>query len=154
MLAGCSSDSGDGNGSSGGGGGGGDGGGGGNGEGGGKGDGGGGGGGGDAGADGAAAPVNSCTTFEDRTAGGASRTLTWDFAIGTAPERCITIKKGQDVTFSGDFTMHPLESSGGDTPNPIGGHDANGKVSFTAAGTFGFICGFHPAMTGAIKVVE
>jgi plastocyanin len=151
-VAGCSSDATD-TGSSGGG----------NGEGGGGGDGGGGGNGdgtgggkdaGDAGADAAASVVNACKTFVDRSAAGGSRTLTWDFAVATAPERCMTVKKGQDVTFSGDFVMHPLVASGGDKPNPISAPDATGKVTFPNAGTFGFVCGNHPAMTGAIRVVE
>lgn len=151
VLGGCSSDSGDGDGSSGTGGGDGGGGGGGNGDGGGggKGDGGGGGRG-----DAAPEAVNACNTFEDRSATSASRTITWDFGVATAPERCMTVKKGQDVTFAGDFGPHPLVGSGGDTPNPISGHDANGKVSFATAGTFGFVCSSHPAMTGAIKVIE
>lgn len=99
-------------------------------------------------------PVNDCKNFVDRSATSASRTITWDFPVSTAPERCMIIKKGQDVTFSGDFATHPLGGSGGDTPNPISAHDAAGKVTFAAAGTFGFQCGNHPSMTGAIQVNE
>jgi plastocyanin len=99
--------------------------------------------------------VNSCKVFVDRSAAGASRTLTWDFGIATAPERCLTIKKGQAVTFSGDFATHPLLGSGGDKPNPLASADpSTGIVTFAATGTFGFVCGNHPAMTGAIKVIE
>ena len=133
------------------------------GDGGGTGDGGGGGGGdggkvdsggGDGGGDGGLTPVNACNTFVDLSAAAANRTLTWDFAIAQAPERCAIVKKGQDVTFKGDFAVHPLNASGGQTPNPISTVDATGKVTFTAAGTFGFQCGFHPSMTGAIRVIE
>ena len=99
--------------------------------------------------------VNDCKTFVDRTATGASRTLTWDFPISTAPERCMIVKKNQAVTWAGDFTTHPLTASGGDTPNPIANYDmATGKVTFTKAGNFGFMCGNHPSMTGDIQVIE
>lgn len=97
--------------------------------------------------------VNDCKTFVDRSEASASRAVAWGFPVATAPERCMTIKKGQDVTFTGDFTAHPLNASGGGTPNPFSTADG-GKVTFTAAGTFGFVCGIHPSMTGAIKVIE
>ena len=69
-------------------------------------------------------------------------------------DRCWTIKKGQDVTWNGDFTMHPLMVQGGDKPNPISAPDTAGKVTFPNKGTFGFVCGNHPQMTGAIQVIE
>ena len=99
--------------------------------------------------------VNGCKSFVDKSDAAASRTLTWDFPIATAAERCTTVKVGQSVTFSGTFTTHPLRASGGDTPNPITGAEAAaGVATFTKAGTFGFLCGTHPAMTGAIKVID
>lgn len=98
--------------------------------------------------------VNACKNFTDRSAASASRIITWDFSVSTAPERCMIIKKGQDVTFMGDFTFHPLLASGGDMPNPISKPDATGKVTFAKAGLFGFMCGNHPSMTGAIQVDE
>ncbi len=104
--------------------------------------------------------VNSCRTYLDRTAETASRSLLWDFAIATAEERCIRVKAGQSVIFGdgasgpADFATHPLVAEGGDEPNPIGRYDeATGKVTFAEAGTFGYACGNHPAMTGAILVV-
>lgn len=117
--------------------------------------GGGGGGGSDAGTDASVEPVNACKTFVDRTDAGASRTITWDFSISGAAERCMKIQVGQTVTWSGDFTAHPLVPQGGDTPNPVSGVDtATGQVTFAKAGTFGYACSFHPAMVGAIQVVE
>ncbi len=101
--------------------------------------------------------INECTAFLDRSGANAARTLAWDFAIAQSTERCLTIKKGQEVVFEGDFTLHPLEDEGGDTPNPFASvTPASGKatVAFAATGTFGFICGQHPAMTGAVKVIE
>jgi plastocyanin len=106
----------------------------------------------DSGDTGAAEVVNDCKTFTDRSAPSASRTLTWDFSISSAPERCMIVAVGQSVDFNGDFSVHPLTASGGDSPNPIANADAKGNVTFTAAGTFGFACGVHPSMIGAIKV--
>jgi plastocyanin len=111
-----------------------------------------GGGGGDSGAP---EPVNGCTTFEDRTAEGANRTLTWDFSITTSPDRCIRIKAGQTVTWEGSLEAHPLLPSGGDSPSPVSGVDTTtGEVTFPSAGTFGYVCDVHPAMLGAVEVVD
>ena len=50
--------------------------------------------------------------------------------------------------------MHPLTVAGGDTPNPIADYDmTSGKVVFPTKGTYGFVCGNHPQMTGAIQVI-
>ena len=105
-------------------------------------------------ADAAPVEVNACKTFVDRTAAGASRNITWDFPVSTAPERCMTIKVGEAVTFMGDFTLHPLMAGGGDSPNPFSMVDTTtGKVTFAKAGLYGFACGNHPSMIGAIQVV-
>ena len=98
--------------------------------------------------------INSCTDFAERTYSDSPRSITWDISLSGRLERCMVIKKGQDVTFSGDFSTHPLLAEGGDSPNPIASHDATGKVTFRAAGLFGFRCGTHPSMTGTIWVAE
>jgi plastocyanin len=109
----------------------------------------------EAGADATApAVVNACKTFVDRSASTASRTITWDFPVSTAPERCMTVKVGESVTFMGDFGLHPLLAGGGDSPNPFSSVDTTtGKVTFPKAGLYGFMCGNHPSMIGAIMVV-
>jgi plastocyanin len=110
---------------------------------------------------GAPLPVNACTigkNYKDHSAAGDSRTLEWDFSIAQSPDRCMTIKAGQSVTWSTsggppDFTTHPLAAAGGNTPNPITDIDTTtGKVTFPKAGVYGYQCGNHPAMTGAIQV--
>lgn len=109
----------------------------------------------DAGGDAGAVVINACTMFVDRSAAGASRTITWDFAVSTAPERCMTIKVGQKVTWAGVFATHPLLAGDGDKPNPVATVDqATGEGTFPKAGVYGFICGNHPSMIGAIKVIE
>jgi len=97
--------------------------------------------------------LNDCKTFKDLSAPGDPRTIPWDIPL-IAPERCMTIKKGQSVTWSGDFVEHPLIVKGGDKPNPITDVDAAGKVTFDTAGLFGYECNSHPSMTGTIKGTE
>ena len=106
------------------------------------------------GADAAVTVINDCKNFVDRTAAGAMRTIAWSGPPLSVPERCMTIKKGQDVTWNGSLSSHPLAPKDGDVPNPVIGVDANGKVTFPNAGLFGYECGIHPGMIGAIKVIE
>jgi hypothetical protein len=99
--------------------------------------------------------VNDCSTFEDRTATTSSRTMPWSLPLASAADRCMQIKVGQTVTFSGDFTSHPIRASGGDSPNPISNiPKTTGEVTFDDTGVYGFQCELHPEMRGAIKVVE
>lgn len=111
----------------------------------------------------APAAVNGCTSYVDLTADGAARSIKWDFSIANDPNRCMKVKVGQSVTFTGNFTTHPLVELGGDSPNPFSGakgllKDAgqageNTPVTFPTAGTFGYKCAIHASMTGAIVVV-
>ena len=76
---------------------------------------------------------------------------------------CVKVTKGTKVTFSMDFTMHPLV--GGtvvgvtktpDANSPIKPTSSGNMVTFTMAkpGTFGFYCNLHaPGMAGAVYVV-
>jgi hypothetical protein len=100
------------------------------------------------------AVVQDCqpAQYLDRTAPAADRELLWDFSIATDPERCLTVRVGQKVFFDGVSDNHPLGGSGGDVPNPISAH-ADGMVTFTAPGTFGFVCLNHSSMKGAIQVL-
>lgn len=97
--------------------------------------------------------VNGCTSYEDHTSPMDGRIIPWTFSIGTSPTRCMLVRAGQMVTWSGSLTVHPLGTLGGDTPNPIAGVDANGMVNFPSAGVFGYTCLVHPSMNGAIAVV-
>ena len=99
-----------------------------------------------------AGPVNGCKAFDDRTATGATRTITWGFPLSAA-DRCIDIKVGQSVTWSGNFTQYRVAPSGGDKPNPIAAFDPDAPtVKFPTAGTFGFESPDAPALVGAIRV--
>jgi len=110
---------------------------------------------GDSGSDGGGGVVvNGCKTFVDESAPTAARKIVWDFAVSTAANRCMIVKKGQQVAFEGDFTVHPLGPLGGNGPNPFSSVPDTGKVTFPNTGTFGFACKVHPAMLGAIQVIE
>ena len=99
-----------------------------------------------------AGPVNGCKMFDDRSVASASRTIAWMFPLA-AKDRCIAIKAGQSVTWSGDFTMYRVGASGGDSPNPIAGFDPmTPTVTFPKAGTYGFESPDAPALVGAIEV--
>ena len=93
--------------------------------------------------------VNGCTTYADETAAGGA--IAWDFNV---TPKCVKVKVGQTVTWTGDFSIHPLAAFNGDTPNPITtGSGGTSKITFPTAGTFGFHCLVHPAMLGAVQVV-
>lgn len=109
----------------------------------------------DTGADSGPLVVNNCKTFDDRTGSGATRTIAWQFPIPAA-DRCVRIKKGQSVTFNGNFTQYRVAPSAGSTqPNPIASFDESSPtVKFPNVGTYGFECPDAPALLGAIDVVE
>jgi plastocyanin len=106
----------------------------------------------DAGAD--AAIVNNCTTFSDLTIGGGNISFPTTGGAGDYAPACAHIKVGQTITWSGAFASHPLEPIGGDTPNPITATAVGTDKSFAFpnAGTFGFGCGVHASMRGAVLV--
>ncbi len=104
--------------------------------------------------------VNGCAVdaYLNATADGDTREIVWDLSVASTEAHCMAIKEGQTVTFKGDFASHPLVASGGDSPNPISTKfdAATGKVDFTGAGKdgiYGFVCGNHPSMMGAIYVL-
>jgi plastocyanin len=101
--------------------------------------------------------VNGCTSYEDRTAAGADRSISFAMTLATDVERCIRIKVGQAVTFTtSSFGTHPLVPSGGDTPTPIRAQRDVGTVEaflFPTAGVYGYKCDTHASMIGAIQVV-
>jgi plastocyanin len=93
---------------------------------------------------------------DDHTAAGADVSFPASAAPAQYTPHCVRIKAGQTVTFTGSFPAHPLANDG-ETVTPIPAHATTGsevKVSFPAAGTFGFHCDFHPtSMFGSVKVV-
>src|SRR5262245_15684014 len=104
------------------------------------------------------ATVDDCTDalFLDRTAADADRTFAWNFPFAGDPERCITIRAGQTVTWVGPLPGHPLQADEGDQPTPIPmflDQGASVAITFPQPGTFGYRCHFHSEIRGAIKVV-
>jgi plastocyanin len=70
------------------------------------------------------------------------------------PNSC-TIKVGESVRFT-NIAGHPLQPTGNNADNPIpntiGTGQTEATVRFTKAGTYTFVCAFHPNMTGTIIV--
>ncbi len=99
--------------------------------------------------------INGCTTFSDLTAGGGTITFPTQAAPAQYQPNCVKIKVGQTLTWTGSFSAHPLVPEGGDSPNPIQPTSTGTDMSFTFgnAGTFGFGCGIHSTMSGAVLVV-
>ncbi len=106
--------------------------------------------------------INGCTAgaAEDDT-GKAAFTITFTDFKYTPP--CVKVSKGTNVTFSGDFGLHPL--AGGEVMGTMGTVDASSPIketttgmmaSFTLAnaGTFPFYCEAHASlkMYGTIYV--
>jgi plastocyanin len=101
-----------------------------------------------------------CTTFEDHTASGDPRTITFGGTAGNAyVPKCMQVKVGQTVTFSGDFSFHPLQPACGPaipSVSPVSATEAT--VTFDTAGNYGYFCTRHgtaagTGMAGAIEVV-
>ncbi|MDQ6796716.1 MAG: plastocyanin/azurin family copper-binding protein, partial [Actinomycetota bacterium] len=71
--------------------------------------------------------------------------------------RTLTVKAGTSVTWTNqDSTPHTVQfSSSSIPPSPhlsAGGGQSTYSHTFTAAGTYPYICGIHNSMTGTIKV--
>ncbi len=112
------------------------------------------------------ASLNGCTdtSYQDASAPTATRTVQFGGGLGLAySPKCLSIAAGQQVTFSGEFGLHPLTSGsapgtppGGATPNPIA-RPASGTtvtVNFPTAGDFPYFCGSHfgSGMYGVVRV--
>jgi len=102
-----------------------------------------------------------CSQLEDLTADSATREVKFGGALAnTYAPKCMKVKKGQSVTFDGDFKVHPLAQACGPSetiPNVKEG--SSQAITFETAGDFGYFCTAHgnPAgggMAGRILVVE
>jgi plastocyanin len=90
--------------------------------------------------------------------------VTITFAPYAYSTPCIRVSAGTAVSWSGNFSAHPLVafSSLGTLPNPIPSTSSGttASVTLSANGGFGYRCGFHGAeaeaaggMCGAVFVV-
>ncbi len=117
-------------------------------------------------ADAAAVPLlNDCreANYIDRSGAMDDRTVVPRGTTGYTP-RCFMIRAGQSVTFSMDFTVHPLVSGvphgssvGATTPSPIVNQSSGSSymVTFPGAGHFPFYCRTHAhvGMAGVVMVM-
>ncbi len=98
--------------------------------------------------------LNGCSSYVDKTASGASITFPMAGAPMQYQPACVHIKAGQTVTWTGSFSSHPLIPEGGGTPNPTPDTSTGTTttMTFPNAGTYGYGCGIHASMMGAIQV--
>src|SRR5260370_12426055 len=99
--------------------------------------------------------VNGCMNFTDATGASASRTINFGGAsLGNAySPNCLAVAAGQQVTFTGSFSTHPLAPGAaasargvaGRPNNPLQGITLGITVTFTfpAAGTYPYFCSAH-----------
>jgi plastocyanin len=102
--------------------------------------------------------VNRCTTFADGTLSEEARVIAWTYRVASSQSRCLRVLVGQSVTWEGTLGAHSVQATGGgDAPNPILGdyspEATSYSVTFPNPGVFGYECGSHSAMRGAIEVV-
>jgi plastocyanin len=89
-------------------------------------------------------------------------TVNFGGAVGTSySPRCLKVVRTAQVTFSGNFSNHPLSPTTGmgSSPNPITHTGSGTSATFTlnAAGFYPYHCDFHDVsdnMHGVIWVVE
>ena len=100
------------------------------------------------------APCNAESTYatgdDDRLPAGAT-----DFSYSP---KCLKVPAGTTVTFSGDFTVHPLEPSthrGALTGNPITstGSGTSKSFDFPTPGFYAYYCSVHGPSDGAAGMV-
>lgn len=90
-----------------------------------------------------------CTNFTDGTA--------VTFPLGgndVYVPKCLRVRAGQQVTFTGNFSDHPIKQACG--PAQVSGWSS--AVTFTVPGVYGYFCEDHGSqggsgMSGAIEVV-
>lgn len=109
----------------------------------------------------------NCTDVEfDANDQTAQALVTVTFPTGASPAdyspKCVKVKVGTIVRWSGSFASHPLQN-GGSIGSPIpavtsvasdGGDIGELEVTFPAVGTFDYNCAIHgSAMPGSVRVV-
>jgi plastocyanin len=95
--------------------------------------------------------LNGCTEAQSVVENGAQFTMPWDLTTGT---KCLKVKAGIQVTFTGNFSFHPLKGGALGLPevgSPITQHN-NGVFTLSQAGAYGFFCASHSSMKGAFFV--
>ena len=82
--------------------------------------------------------------------GGGAQVTIKDFAFDPAS---VTIKTGESVTWTNeDSTTHDVVADGGEFSSGNIDNGATFSFTFDKAGTYPYICGIHPSMTGTVVV--
>lgn len=110
--------------------------------------------------------LNDCTEADYVDRSGDAQTERTVVPVGSTgyDPRCLTIRAGQSVVFSMDFTAHPLSpgvphgsSAGATTPTPITAQTTGTMhtVTFSSPGFYPFFCirHGHVGMAGTVQVL-
>jgi len=67
----------------------------------------------------------------------------------------VVIDKGEDVKWTNvGFVIHTATSDTGVWDSGDMNHGEDFQFRFTATGTYDYHCGYHPSMTGTVRVTE
>lgn len=90
-----------------------------------------------------------CGTWSDQTPGASNRTVSFPVAGNNYDPKCLKVKVGQNVTFSGTFASHPLtadcQEHAAMTNQASGG---SAIFQFIKPGYYGYHCAFHGDSAG------
>lgn len=106
--------------------------------------------GGSSGSGGSTAMSSSGNSTQSSSGGGGKAVSIKDFAYAPAS---LTVSTGTTVTFTNqDSTEHTATASGGAFDTGSIGKGQTKSVTLQRAGTFSYVCSFHPFMHGTITV--
>ena len=90
------------------------------------------------------------TTPTSATAATADTVTVAEFAFSPAS---VSVKAGTEVTWTNrDEFAHSVLVQGGAIPEARMDAGASTSITFTAAGTYAYVCGIHNSMTGTVVV--
>jgi plastocyanin len=99
--------------------------------------------------------VNSCSKSNDYSSGGTGSpgaNEVWMQNTTFVPSQR-TVSVGTTITWTNkDNADHDVASTTGVFSSPTMGKNATFSYTFNTAGTFNYVCNFHPGMTGKIIV--
>lgn len=97
------------------------------------------------------APAAETTTPEDSGGGGGDAVAIVDFEF--EPKQ-ITVSAGDKIEWTNEDTANHNVIFDGDDPDDIDNlrQDESGSVTFDKAGTYDYVCSYHPGMEGSVTV--
>jgi len=92
----------------------------------------------------------SCGTWSDQTPGASNRTISFPVSGNNYDPKCLKVKVGQNVTFSGTFASHPLTADCQEHAAITNQNSGSSAIfQFVKPGYYGYHCAFHGAPDGS-----